>query len=471
MKHTIYIFCLALLVFSCDREEYLDIQPKGQVIPSKINDYRLLLDQTEVFGNAQGLQVISPGFVDSASNTELASDDVMITDNLISFYPEGDVGTNTFTWNDNIYTPAQEDPDWSTLYGQIYVANIVIEEILNTTDGTLDEQMALKAEALAHRAFAYFYLVNLYGKHYNPATADTDLGVPLRLGTELTNVEFPRATVKEVYELILNDLNDAIMYLPDTPELVHRPSKAGVYSLLARIYLYMGDYENALDASNDALALSNTVVDFNTYPDWFFPGIASQSDDPQEDPEIIWHKASNATYSFRIASDDYLSLLEDNDQRRRCFGGPELYGLTGPEKIYAVGFIRNFKPIGPSTPEMYVTRAECYARLNDLEAALNDLNTLREKRMDTGTYTPLSSTDQDEVIAWAKRERRLELIMKGHRFFDLKRYNVFDTPTIDITHTYNGTTYSLTANSNNWALPIAQKYISQNPEIGENIRD
>ena len=471
MKNIIYILCLSFIVFSCNREEFLDIEPKGRIIPKKVNDYRLLLDQTEKFGNTQGLQVISPGFENSYSNTELASDDVMITENLSSFYPDGSISTNIFTQNDNIYTDAQEDGDWQTLYGQIYVTNIIIEDILNAVGGTLDEQMALKAEAHAHRAFAYFSLVNLYGVHYNPATANEDSGVPLRLGTELSGVQYPRASVQEVYDVILSDLNEALDYLPNLPELIHRPSKAGVYSLLARVYLYMGNFEDARDAANEALLLSNTLVDFNSYADWFFPGIANPPSLAQDDPEIIWSKSSNSTYNFLIASDDYLSLLAVNDQRRRQFGGPFLFGVSGTESIYTMGFVRNFKPIGPSVPEMLLTRAECNARLNNVSLAIDDLNTLREKRMDTGTFEPLAEIDQDVVLNLVKKERRIELVMKGHRYFDLKRYNVYDSSKIDLVHTYNGSTYTLPAGSKNWALPIASKYILQNPEIGENNRD
>ncbi|MDO5987613.1 RagB/SusD family nutrient uptake outer membrane protein [Flavivirga amylovorans] len=465
MKKYLYILCLTFLVFSCDREEYLDIQPKGQIIPNKVDDYRLLLDQTLDFGG------ISAGFVETFSGTEIASDDVMITDNLSDNYPEGTPDVNIYTWSDNIFTQDQEDEDWQLLYGQIYTANIVLEEILDATNGTLQEKLALKAEAQAHRAFAYFILVNLYGVHYNPASVTTDLGVPLRLGTELVGIEFPRATIEDVYNLILDDLNEALDNLPDTPEFVHRPSKAGVYSLLARVYLYMGEFQKAWEASNNALLLSNTLVDFNTHPDWFFPGVVNPGDLPEDDAEIIWHKASNNTFSFRIASNDFLSLIAPNDQRRRRFAGPFLFGLGGTESIYATGFARNFKEIGPSVPEMHLTRAECSARLGNLSEALNDLNTLREMRVDTGTFTPFASADQTEVLNWIKTERRLELIMKGHRFFDLKRYNVYDTPKTDLTHVFNGTTYTLNANSTNWAFPIAAKYILQSPEIGENIRE
>lgn len=470
MKNIVYTLILLLTISSCDREEFLDLQPKGQLIPSKINDYRLLLDQTERFGSAT-LTVISPGFVNSFSNTEYASDDITVPNALLTFFEQGSREANIYLWEDQIYNLTQEDPDWQNLYGQIYVANIVIEEILEASDGTMDQKLALKAEALAQRAIAYFFLANIYGKHYDPSTADSDKAVPLRLTTELISVDLSRATVKEVYNLIIDDLNEAVDHLPDTPELVHRPSKAGVHALLSRIHLYMGNYELSKNEADRALALQNTVTDFNTYPNWFFPGIADMGMEPQNDPEIIWHKSFTSPYGFDVVSDDFLNILESNDQRRRRHGPMALFGLSGPEQIYVMGFVRNFKPVGPSVPEMLLTRAECNARLNNLSSALLDINRLRENRMDTGTFTPLSSTDQNEVLSWAKRERRLELILHGHRFFDLKRYNVYDTPKIDIMHTYNGDTYTLSANSNNWVLPIAPKYIAQNPEMGENVRD
>ena len=70
----------------------------------------------------------------------------------------------------------------------------------------------VKGQALVHRAMNYFLLVNLYGKQYDAATASTDLGVPLVLEADI-NKQYPRATVAQVYERMLQDLNDAISLL------------------------------------------------------------------------------------------------------------------------------------------------------------------------------------------------------------------------------------------------------------------
>ena len=50
---------------------------------------------------------------------------------------------------------------------------------MGSKNGTNAEKMAIRAEALVHRADAYLALVNVYGKPYNAATATTDQGVPL----------------------------------------------------------------------------------------------------------------------------------------------------------------------------------------------------------------------------------------------------------------------------------------------------
>ncbi|AUP80681.1 RagB/SusD family nutrient uptake outer membrane protein [Flavivirga eckloniae] len=464
MKKIVYIILSTIILCACDREEYLDIEPKGVVIPSKVIDYRLLLDQEE-----SDFDAISPGFLRTYSNTNLMSDDATSVGVELNF--DGGVSKNMFTFADNIYEETQEDPDWQATYGQIYACNIVLEGVLDATGGTEAEKRQLYAEALVHRAFAYFVLVNLYGVHYNPATASSDPGVPFRLDTELTDVQFPRQSIQAVYDLILSDLDSAINDLPDTPVYSFRPSKAGVYAFLARIYLYMGRFDEAKTAADNSLALHNTILDYSAFPDIIFPGsgivtLPSYLDDVQ----ITWAKSGiqPATESFALST-DLINLISFTDQRRRLLAPFWLFGLSGAGSFYAAESFRIYRNVGFSVPEILLIRAECYAREGNAAMALADLNTLREARF-TGPYTPLASTDANEVLDWVKTERRVELMGNGMRYFDLKRYNVFDTPT-DLVHTLNGTTYTLPANSKNWALPIARRYILANPEIGENIRD
>ncbi len=85
----------------------------------------------------------------------------------------------------NIFTEDFEsDPDWESLYNQIYVTNLVILQVMDAKNGTQQEKEQLLAEARVHRAYAYLTLVNLYAKHYTASTAATDAGVPLRQGLD-----------------------------------------------------------------------------------------------------------------------------------------------------------------------------------------------------------------------------------------------------------------------------------------------
>ena len=97
------------------------------------------------------------------------------------------------------------------------------------------EKQEIRAEALVHRAFAYLNLVNVYGEPYRAATAETDQGIPL-LTTPRVDGSLPRASVAEVYRQIIQDLNDALEYLPDLSEYNFYPSKCMVYNRFYRIF-------------------------------------------------------------------------------------------------------------------------------------------------------------------------------------------------------------------------------------------
>jgi len=142
------------------------------------------------------------------------------------------------------------------LYQTLYVANSAIEGLTGNNNLTPAVDQQLLGEAKFVRAFCYFYLVNLYGD------------VPLVIGTDYKSNELLSRTPKaQVYEQIVADLKSAQTLLSDqyldgtllnpTSERV-RPTKWAAAALLARTYLYTGDWA---DAQNEAsLVISNTAV-------------------------------------------------------------------------------------------------------------------------------------------------------------------------------------------------------------------
>ena len=188
MKRIIYIY-LAVFAWSvmASCHKYLDIVPKGKIIPTKTSDYRLLLNQISKNGS-------SNGFVNSFSNDLLMGDDMQINAFSAGFYSPADL--NVWMFADHIYQDAESDPDWDALYNQIYVTNLVINQVMDSEDGTPAEKEQLMAEARVHRAYAFLILVNLYAKQYVPATAATDPGVPLRKELDFQE-SLKRASVQE----------------------------------------------------------------------------------------------------------------------------------------------------------------------------------------------------------------------------------------------------------------------------------
>lgn len=465
MKRIKYLYIVLLLftLNACDREEWLDIKPTGVVIPTKVSDYRLLLDQVGQIG-------ISPGFITSQSNTDLMTNDFYISETINPYMTKDE--KRMYLWSDNIYDPNQEDRDWAIAYGQIYVTNIIVEEIMDAVGDSMAEKLQLEAEAKVHNAFAYFSLVNLYGLHYNPATAATDMAIPLRLNSDIEGVTFPRASVKVIYDLILDNLLTSIDLLPDLPDTnnyKNRPSKAAVYAFLSRVYLYMGNYEAAREAATNALSLNDDLLDYNEQGDYFF---ALEMPLQQDHPEVIWFKKSSQSARLMIINPEFYDLHDPADQRRRIYGElAGIFGIPGPDRIVAPPQFTGERHTGFNVPELLLTRAECNARLGAPSVALDDINRLRQYRIDPEAYTPLAIVDTDEVLARVKFERRLELAAFGLRYFDLKRYNVFDNANISMTHAVDDETVTLTAGSKNWALPVAAKYLLETPEIGPNERD
>ena len=459
---------LSILLVGCTRENFLDFEPVGQVIPSKIEDFRALLDQVESDPNINFTQ----GLGGHHDFNILASDNYRISEQVVTSFGISPEQLNVYFFRDQISTDNGDDNNWILYYNQIYVANVVLEGLEQITDASPEEIAELRADASLQRAFAYFNLVNIYSVHYNPATADTDLGVPIREGIALEGLDLPRASEAEIYDLILTDIISNIDALPDAQpsNLSFRPSRVGALAFLARVLLYQGRYEEALTAVNNALEIRNTLRD-----------ISQDEPDPRdsnvlafplavEDPQLLWFKDSGG---FTVVADpEYFALYEESDLRRRWFADARTYFFAPIDDPVFVAQVANGNSnVSLTTSDLYLMLAECNARLGNVQAANDALNTLRENRFEAEDFTPLQISDQAELLAFVKDEIRREKAPSTLRTFYIKRYNRFDNDNITISRSFRGETVTIAPNSLNWAFPIAQNYINANPEIEQNPRD
>lgn len=447
------IYAAALMALAGCGRDYLDIKPKGKVIPSTYKDYRLLMNNTNDLAGSYGAD-------------EMASDNVAYYEQQGLDY----LGTATYrihTWQDDVWMSTDNDGQWSNLYKQVYLANVVVEGMKAVTDGSEKERNQLVGEALVHRAFAYLSLVNLYAVHYDASSAASDKGVPLLLAPVI-DARLNRASVKAVYDQLLADLNQATSLLGTTSTSAYEPTLAAAYALQARAYLLRGEYPEALKAAAKTLEIKNQLTDYNKAvadPRNTFPQNRSN-------PETILMKTVSNSYAWFSLSKDLQAEFKDSliDLRYKIL----FTTTTDPFKghLYYYGEFLSFdsRLVGPTVPEMYLVRAECNARLNNVAAAMQDLNLLRQTRIATAAYVPSTAATAEEALRMVLSERRRELCFKGQRLFDMKRLNKDPRFAKTVTHTYNGQTFTLKPNDYRYVFPIAPKLMQLNPELEPNER-
>ena len=159
---------------------------------------------------------------------------------------------------------------WSGNYSAIKNYNIVIENADKVEDESLVEDVTrLKGEALFFRASSYINLARHFAKDYNASTAVDDLCVPLILKYD-QNERPARATVQQVYDQVLKDLDAAAKILEKVPGKVRSqvPTIDAVYALYARYYLdtdqpaKAAEYATKVIKSNAGYALCASDEDF-----------------------------------------------------------------------------------------------------------------------------------------------------------------------------------------------------------------
>lgn len=392
----VFILLLAIAAFSgCDK--FLEVKPKGIVIPEKLSDYQLML-------NSRSMTLTFPPAL------LYCTDDYYEEFDDLSTVPPA----NAYYWRPGIDQNEKENPAaWGDLYNTIYNANVIINNVMATTDGTPAARASTLAEALVIRADCYFMLLTLFAKAYNPATAANDPGLPLVRSTNVTDKTPPRSSVQTTLDTILTNVTDAIASLPLTNLNKYRPTKYAAYSLLSRIYLYMQDYEKTKKYTDLALTAPHSMVNYNDYEDpYSFP-------ETDLSPEVLWQRGSlDYTIPSMMGMQHALSdLYEPGDLRKLLL----TYAFDDfPDDYYFSG-TNGYANFGTTFQEMYLTKAEMLARDNQIEAAMNIVNELRKYRFKTDAYTPLTATGKEDALMKVLQERRRELAFRGQRWMDMKR--------------------------------------------------
>lgn len=441
MKAKYYLLFFVLVSILCGCNDYLEVKPnKALLVPTQLNDFDLLLNDDIIMNVSNNLGILSDddhyfndaGFAALRTNLE----------------------KNCYLWKQDIFE-GESNNCWNTPYQQIFNANVVLEglEKYQPKPSDLSEISRLKSAAYFYRAWALFHTAAIFAPQYVAATAVQLPGIPVYTKADV-NLRPGRGNLEGCYSQILSDLKAAQKYAPVSSNYLTKPDKAAVFGLQTRVYMSMADYANAAIVVDSALKYQNTLMDYNTISTTASRPFKRNNEEVIYQSRIIGQSTFTATTTL-IDTNLYQSYAS-NDLRKAIFfkngnGGVNFKGsYDGSPNLFA----------GLTVDEMYLDKAECAARANQVATAMNTLNQLLSKRFKTGTYTNLQATNADEALKLILIERRKELLYRGLRWLDLKRLNLESEFAKTLNRHINGQTYTLAPNDKKYVLPIPDEEIA-----------
>ncbi|WP_293788351.1 RagB/SusD family nutrient uptake outer membrane protein [uncultured Pedobacter sp.] len=447
----LYLVAIVLTMSLPGCKKFLDEKSDMKLaVPERLDDLQALLNN-ENLNNA-----VDPGAA------EVSADDYFVTDADLNSL-SNEQNRRLYTWEkDNLFTSANFPNDWQYLYTLVYTANTILENLekIERTSSNAAQYDNIKGQAYFNRARAYYNVLQLWSVGYNSNTASADLGPVIRESTDFNKTSV-RSSVAKGYNYVLADLFEAKRLLPNVSVHPLRPGRQASYGLLARVYLSMRDYGKAALYADSCLKIKAVLLDYNqisTTPTFPFARFNA---------EVIYESAASIPQILNNSRakiiPDLINQYAANDLRKVLYFKNNNNGTFGWRGSYRAG--QGAFP-GITVDEQYLIRAECNARLGNFQASVDDLNTLLIKRFKSGTYIPYTVNSPD-ILSLILKERRKELVMRGLRWTDLKRFNL-EGANITLRRTANGINYELKPNDKRYALEIPQDVIAisgieQNP--------
>jgi len=457
MKSKIYIIIFFAGVLMCSCKKYLD--QKNNLTNSgveTVSDVQQLLDD-----------VVSVNLAASPYYGECSADNYYLTQQVLNGMSYYKGYEETYTWGKYPFDAAGTDlPGWGATYAGVMIMNVALEALdkMTVTESQRQAFNSVRGSAFAFRSWYFWQLVIAFSKAYNEATADKDLGIPLRLSANL-NEASTRPSVRQTYTQIINDLDAALKLLPNRPQTANRPCKQSVYGMLANVYLSMRQYDKAGLYADSSLQINRDLLDFNTLNASATRPI-SQYNNEISIYLVTYGRPYNATTKGFVDTLLYKSYA-DNDLRKIVFFKKNSDGTFS----FKGSFGQNYPFVGIANDEMFLVKAEAEARAGNSEKAMEDLNILMRNRMintPAQPFVPITASSAQDALQKVLTERRKELIFRERRWMDIKRLNL-ENANIILTRNANGQIYTLLPNANRYAIPLPEMVLKvsgmpQNPE-------
>lgn len=475
-KYWLILILVVSIVFISSCKKFLDLPPKFEVSTSSF--YQTQEDfETAMVGVYSQLQ--------NLYDAPMIYIGELTTDNATILWTSPT--TSEMELDEMRITPSNGfvNQAWTINFKIITSSNAILDYIEKAavSDAVKDQY---RGEAKFMRAFAYFNLVRLFG---DVPIVTTDFKSP----GEIQSADMSRQPTDQVYKLIISDLEDARTKLQGVTTLSKsRASVGAAKTLLGKVYLTMHQYSDAASVLSDVISsneysleknyatlftnnndelpesifevkyLSGNIGEGNSYSSLFTP--------PSFNAAIF---PGNMNGSGRIVPTyNVTNAYEPGDIRRRASIMDSLKLQDGTyEKIqyglkmvdFTVGLQGdggiNYIPLRYA--DVLLMYAEALNELNKTDEAYTYINQVRER----AGLDDLSGLSQDEFRLALEKERRVEFLLEGHRWFDLLRTG----RTIAVMNHYfqdNNLNFSVTQDE--LLMPVPQREIDINPNMKQN---
>ena len=381
---------------------------------------------------------------------------------------------------------------WISCYGIISDANNLLDQLARFENAENQKQSnKIKGQLLAVRALIHFDLLRMFANDYDRNSAELGVAVMLKSGIKDPFTRPSRASVKETYDQIFKDLETALALSKDVNTAINtkkdrnKLDEIGINAILGRVSLYAKQYDLAIKYSSEVIKARPLADNFDFPFMWEDNGVE----------EVAWSLYFGTGEGGRLAGD----CFSQGVNRAQFDMSPEVvafYGKNDAERFKDIRFgsyvtgelktvadeprtgryiatkynkksttatadgIVNFKAF--RTGEQMLIRAEAYALSGKENLALTDLNELRRTRIEDFTDGKETGADLTKAI---DTERRKELWLEGHRWFDLKRTSrTINRKNCDAP----ATACDLDSKDYHWNFPIPLSEINANTNMKQN---
>lgn len=473
---------LGLFTIGCTDEDIFQPNPSGTVY----ENYYSSPAEFEAAITGVYFTFYESGFY-SAENGIIKVGDVL-SDNVI----QNPNGRRTMTTGHNWqYDSGFGAPSaiYSSAYLMIARANAILDNIDNLEDDDFPAKEQIRSEALALRAIAHFEVAKNYIKiPTQSADANSFVGIPY-VDVYDPFIEPARlATVADVYDRIIGDLETALPNIPATSINNFRLNRNSMRGIMSRVYLFNGDYDKVIEMAQPVVnavnpapkaslqnlwrSVSSEGVLFETLVDNTSPAIGINYSQDQ---------GSNLKAEYTVDK-AFVDLFNSSTESERLNASIQRVNTITSGDIFAVRkYIQSAILTGVHrgrylrVEEVILNLAEAQYLSGDQANALNTLNKLRDARY--SSYT--GGESGDDLFNAIQLERRKELAFEGDRFFTLKRLQgVAGIPSIHTQgvvrsgngHLADGTgippiNLILAPGAREWQFPLTQTHLIRNQNM------